>query len=366
MTTRKVCIYCQKWANGGIESFLYNVLTHMDRTGLAIDLVADRLCPSVFTEPLEALGVRFVELSGSLKRIGENRRRFRALLRERQYDAVHVNAFQGLSLAMLKLAKKAGVAVRIAHSHNTALRPSVIRPLKLLLHRTAVCRYGAYATDRWACSGAASAFLFGSDVACRMIPNGIDTGLFQFDPAVRDAVREELGLQDRFVIGNVGRLCSQKNQSFLLEVFQRICVDRPDSTLLLVGEGADRTALQQKAERLQVGDRVIFYGTSSNVERLLWAMDVFCFPSCFEGLGIVAVEAQTAGLPVLCSSPVPDEAFVTPLARKLPLSADPAVWAETLCAMADGSDRMGTAADVKAAGFDIEDVAKLVEDAYRG
>ena len=155
----KVCIYCQKWESGGIESFLHNMLTHMDRTGLEIDLVADRLCPSVFTKPLETLGVRFVELSGSLRNIGGNRRRFARLLARRQYDAVHVNAFQGMSLAMLKLAKQAGVPVRIAHSHNTDLRPGPTRRLKLLLHRLASRRYTAYATHQWACSAAAAEFL---------------------------------------------------------------------------------------------------------------------------------------------------------------------------------------------------------------
>ena len=131
---RRICCLCESWASGGIESFFGNVLTRLDSADLEVDIVAARLEASVFTDWLTARGVRFCELSGSMRDVLENHRRFRALLRERHYDVLHLNAYQSLSLAYLHIAKEEGVPVRIAHSHNTGLRKSATRPLKLAVH----------------------------------------------------------------------------------------------------------------------------------------------------------------------------------------------------------------------------------------
>ena len=134
--------------------------------------------------------------------------------------------------------------------------------------------------------------------------------------------------------------------------------------LLLVGDGPDLDELKRRAAALQISDRVIFYGTSRHVEELFWAMDAFLFPSRFEGLGIVAVEAQAAGLPALCSEHVPEEAAVTPLFRRVPLTDGAEAWARVLAAL-EPEERENMASCVAAAGFDVHDVARLIEDAYR-
>lgn len=364
---RRVCLLCESWTSGGIESFLYNVLTHADLTGLSVDVVAAQLGRSVFTPPLEALGVEFYELSGKPNEPGRNHRAFRALLAQRRYDCLHLNAFQGLTLAYLRLAREAGVPVRIAHSHNTALRKSPARPLKLALHRWARGRYAGDATARWACSAPAADFLFGPGAAYDFIPNGIETEHFRFDGAARAQLRRELNLGDALVVGSVGRLCYQKNQSFLLDVFAALLKRRPDSVLLLAGEGEDRPALEEKARALGLGDAVIFYGATDHVERLYWAMDVFAFPSRFEGLGIAAVEAQAAGLPVVCSDHVPPEAKLTGRVRALSLDDDAGAWARALLDLAaETAERAAGADAVAAAGFGIAAVAAKIRDAWMG
>lgn len=362
---KRVCCFCEKWESGGIESFLCNILLHMDLSDLEVDIVAAQLADSVFTEPLKAHGVHFYALSGKQNRIGPNHRAFWKLLIERQYDVVHLNLFQGLSLAYARLAKEAGVPVRIVHSHNTDLRQSPTRRLKLRLHRWGRDRYGADCTETWACSQAAAEFLFGKGKAFRFIPNGIETERFRFDPAVRTQVREELGVGDALVVGNVGRLCQQKNQSFLLDVFQRLQLRDPNSCLLLIGEGEDLFILKEKTKDLGLEEKVIFYGLSNQVERLFWTMDVFAFPSLFEGLGIVAIEAQTAGLPVLCSENVPPEAIITAQALRLELPAGPEVWAEAALKM-KVSDRTQGADLVAAAGFDVQAVAEQIKEKWMG
>lgn len=366
METR-ICLFCEKWESGGIESFLTNVLTHLDLSAFSVDLVAAQLCPSVFTARLEAMGVRFAELSGSLRDLKTNHRMFRELLQERRYDVVHVNAYQAMSMEYLELAREAHVPVRIAHSHNTALRKSATKAIKMVLHNAAKERYTGAATHLWACSQPAAAFLFSSAALQKrgwtFIPNGIEIDRFRFSQSERSRVRETLGLGDALVIGNIGRLCYQKNQSFLLEVLSEVLRRRPDAVLLLVGEGDDRAALEEESRARGAAEHVIFFGTTDRPEALYSAMDVFAFPSRFEGLGIAAVEAQTAGLPTLCSEHVPAEARVTERACMLPLQA--AAWADAIVRLT-ASEREGAADAVYAAGFDIRSVAKKIEATWKG
>lgn len=360
----RICILCESWESGGIESFLCNTLLAMDRSGLEVDIVAAQLRDSVFTEPLKAAGIRFRELSGAL-RSPKNGPLFSALLAERNYDVVHLNAYQGLSLHYLALAQKVGVPVRIAHSHGTGLRNSPGKPLKLLLHQWGKRVWSHSATDFWACSCQASEFLFLQGQPYRWIPNGIDVERFRFQEPLRVKQRQALGLaESQLLVGTVGRLSEEKNHQFLLDVFCQMQTLRRDSVLLLVGTGRLEEQLRARTEELGIASNVIFYGPSDHVEQLLWAMDVFVFPSHMEGLGIAAVEAQAAGLPVICSEGVPPEAVVTDLAQRLPLSAGERRWAEILLHEKVPADRAAIADAVAAAGFDVTSVAKEIRDLW--
>lgn len=361
MRNRRICCFCERWASGGIEAFLYNLL-QADLTGLEVDVVTAQLEKNGWSEALEAKGVRFIRLSGSLHSPA-NYRAFRRLLRQRQYDVVHLNLFQGLSLYYARIARQEGVPVRIAHSHNAALRKSPTRWLKLLLHRFGRRCFTKDATDLWACSKAAADFLFACDAS--HIPNGIDTQRFRFHPTVRERLRRELGLTDCFVLGNVGRLCAQKNQVFLLEVFAQLVWLRPQSRLLLIGDGEDSTKLVHRARELGVEEKVLFRGQSKEVEQLLWVMDVFALPSLFEGLPIAAVEAQASGLPVLCSQGLSPEIKLTENLRFLPLEAGAKAWAETLLNM-NCEDRQQAADRVREAGFEAREVARQILQVYLG
>lgn len=292
------------------------------------------------------------------------------ILQDRRYDVVHLNIFHGWSLRYAWLAKYAGVPTIVAHSHNTALRKSTVWPLKMLIHTLAKGFFSGYPTDFWACSALAANFLFSAKVLQKrgfhFVPNGIDTQRFAFSQHVREKLREKLNISGTYVIGNVGRLCGQKNQSFLLDVFRVALHKVPEASLLLVGEGRDMAALRKKAERLGVQKNVIFYGTSQSIEELLWAMDVFAFPSKFEGLGIAAVEAQAAGLPVVMSEFVPEEARLAKKVQVVPLEDGPERWADALlgAAFENTTVRMAGASDVRNAGFDIADVAGQIEKFY--
>ena len=363
---RRICIFCQTWESGGIESFFHALLHHMNTSHVEIDLVAEKIGESIFQKPLEQLGASFYELSGSTHRVWTNYQRFAALMRQRKYDVLHLNVFQAQAMMYLPLAKRNQIPIRIVHSHNTALRKSRTQLLKLWVHCGAKLLFSGYATDWWACSGAAAHFMFPKRIITRkaycFVPNGINLKKFQFDSQMREKMRAELQLDQHFVIGNVGRFCYQKNQVFLLDIFSAVHREITEAKLLLVGAGNELLRLKQMANSLGIQEHVIFYGTSDHVEQLLWAMDVFAFPSQFEGLGIGLVEAQAAGLPAVCSDQVPPEAIVSPNTVCLPLRKRD-FWIQTLIQLY-GKPRSDTPRNSRLLEFDITRVGRWVEEMY--
>ena len=362
---RRICVFCETWESGGIESFLCSIFSEMDLKELEIDIVVTELSDSIYTEPLKRIGISFRQLSGHKYKFWKNYQSFYRLLKDRRYDVLHLNAFQALSLIYLFLGKMVGVPVRIAHSHNTDLRNSKTRAVKILIHRFFRYLLTGTATEYWSCSEAAGCFMFRlNENKCRFIPNGINIERFRFRAEIRNRVREEHGWENHFVIGCVGRLCSQKNQEFLLKVCASALHSCPNSLLLLVGEGEDRMKLEQKTQELGISDSVVFFGVSVQVEQLYWAMDAFAIPSRFEGLGIVAIEAQAAGLSPVCSEFVPDEVFLPGLARKCSLTAGPDAWAKMLRETPEHSENAATL--VARAGYSVKNVTNTVFQCYMG
>lgn len=364
----KICCFCEKWESGGIESFLNNVIRRLDLEKCQVDIVTACLAHSIFTKPLLSMGVRFFELSGRQRSVVHNHRQFFMLLRQERYHVVHLNLFQGLSLAYAETARRAGVPVRIAHSHNTALRKSATKPLKQTIHNAAKYIFAEASTDFWACSANAAEFLFSAGTlkkrGYRFIPNGIETERFRFDPGVRDQVRVELGLEDKFVIGNVGRLCFQKNQDFLLDIFAQVRSQRPNSCLLLVGEGDLLDSLKEKAQRIGITDSVNFYGSAPHVEQLLWAMDVFVLSSRFEGLPLTAIEAQVAGLPCFFSDAITQECSITDSSVFLPLMAGKEAWADAILACNTEGECRLSAGNPGEEMFSVDSVAEKIQGMY--
>lgn len=363
---KRVCVFCESWESGGIEAFLTNVICAMDRAGLAIDIVAAKLGQSVFTAPLKECGVKFYQLSGKL-RSPENGPKFAKLLKENRYDVVYLNIFQGLALHYGRLAQKCGVPVRVVHCHGAGLRNSPGVSLKLRLHELGKRLWSGCATRRLACSQQAAEFLFPKEESYEWISNGIDVTRFRFQAESRETARRELGIEaDTLLLGTVGRLSEEKNQGFLLEVFREVKAETPRAVLLLVGAGPLEKELRQKAEELGVEDSVVFYGESRKIPELLWAMDVFLFPSTTEGLGIAGVEAQAAGLPVVCSEHIPQEALVTGQVTQLPLSAGARAWAEAAMKARAPLDRTTAAGQVSAAGYSVETAAEKIREIWMG
>lgn len=347
MRKRRICCFCQRWASGGIESAIRSLLLALPMEELEVDIVAEVVEDSVFTAELRHHGVELQQLSGKLHRGSKGL--FRQLLRRRKYDVVHLHLYQGMALSYARIARQEGVSICIAHSHNADLRPGVTRGLKLILHKLGCRLYGKDATLRWACSREAGSFLFPRG-DFEIVPNGIDTARFALDATAREENRSRWG--DCFLLGHVGRLCSRKNQQFLLEVLARL--GKPEYRLLLIGDGEDKKRLEAHAKALGIASQVVFYGETDRIPALMSAMDAFLLPSLFEGLPISAMEAQASGLPVLCADGITREVKQTEKVQFLPLSAD--LWAKAVEALPRRREKGCLPIDIREVAEEIKKV----------
>jgi glycosyltransferase involved in cell wall biosynthesis len=354
----------------GVETWLMHVLRRLDRRRCTMDFLVHASGCSAYDEEIEALGSRVIRCPHPSRPWRYARQLSRILERYGPYDVVHshVHHFSGL---VLRLAARAGVPVRIAHSHTDtreadraagALRHAYVRTMRRWIDR--------YGTAGLATSTLAAEALYGTswraDPRIRVLPCGIDLRAFQA-PCSRESVRARLGIpEDALVLGHVGRFAAPKNQAFVVRVAESAALREPRLWLLLVGEGPLRPAVERAVAEGPLRDRVRFTGARADVVELLQAAtDVFVLPSRVEGLGLALVEAQAAGVPCVVSDVVPAEVdVVPPLVRRLPLSAAADTWAAAALAMvASGGPPRSSAWRLLAGGpFDVtQSVRSLLE-----
>lgn len=320
-----------KMNGGGVEQMVMNYHRHIDRSRVQFDLLVDEDSTLVPRAEIESLGGRVIEVP-PYQRLPRYMRELERLFRQERWPIVHSH-INALSCFPLCSAKRADVPVRIAHSHSTGGQGEYVRNVAKRVLRTQANRYP---THRLACSLYAGEWLFGKDEKFEVMYNAIDLSRFSFNVEIRAQTRAELGLVGTdFVIGHVGRFMAQKNHRFLVDVLAELAVMRPESKLLLVGTGELRSSVEHWAAERKVADRVRFLGQRDDVGRLYQVFDAFVLPSLYEGLPVVAVEAQTAGLPCFLSDEITREVGVTDAVRFLSID-NPAVWANALCKVTPG------------------------------
>ena len=284
------------------------------------------------------------------------------LVQENQYDIVHAHTMFNIGWAMLA-ANQCGVPVRVAHAHSALDNGS--STIKRIYESTMRQMILHNATDLIACGEAAGIRLYGEKAyykSSKLILNGIETKAFTFNSSVREKMREQLNLRNAFVIGHAGHLMSVKNQSFLIRLMPKILENKANAKLLMLGEGSDRPMLEQMVQNLNLTDHVIFTGNVRNVPDYLSAMDVFAFPSLFEGMPLSIVEVQANGLPCILSTNVPKDVYLTDLVH--PLSLDkPIKWIEAICG-AQRNEPEKYANVLKMKGYDTKTVMKKFLEIY--
>ena len=353
-------------ARAGIETMLMNYYRKIDRSLLQFDFLANKPIPGEYDDEIRTMGGR-VYISPGLNPIRYPQyKRFVTDLLHGNPDIKIVHAHnEAMGYYVLQSAKDAGVQVRIAHAHNTRIIRDYKYPLKL------VCKQllpGA-ATDYWSCGRDAGIYYYGEkrwNASGFILRNAIDVSRFAFRPEVRERLRQAHGLENCFVIGHVGRFNVQKNHNRLLDIFAEIAKAIPDTRLALIGTGELEQAVKEKARAMGLQDKTLFLGQMADVSEWYQVMDCFVLPSLFEGLPVVGVEAQAAGLPCFFSDQITDEVLLSPAAHRISLSSDDTEWAgEILTAKQSGIDRHQGAAIVREAGYDIHVEARKLQKIYQ-
>ena len=345
---------------GGAETLVMNLYRNMDRTKIQFDFMVHGNQIGAYEEEILSLGGRIFRMPPySLFNLFSYNKALKVFFKEhKEYRIVHAHNSE-LGNLVLRQAKIAGIPHRICHAHSAPHGVSIHNMLRNIFR----WHTERYTTERMACSELAGHWQFGSKGHFTVIKNGIDLNQFTYDESLRLKTRDELGLKDKFVIGQVGRFVPTKNHTFLLKVFKFIVSSRDDAVLVLVGDGPLRKQMEQEAEALGLSDKVMFMGVREDVDALMNACDVFVFPSLFEGLGIVLVEAQATGLPCIISDAVPTQVSVTDLCHFLPLEK-PEEWAKCILSL-DAMKRKGRTEAAAKGGYDIRLSADFLTHLYQ-
>lgn len=348
---------------GGVETLLMSIYRKMDRKLVQFDFLCHNTTDCKFSQEIEALGGRVFSIPGpnhsGPARYQRDLYEFFLAHPENRIVHSHINLRNGV---VLNAARRAGIPYRISHSHISGgtypLRSRLYKAYAQYLARNSI-------SDRFACSEEAAEYLFGSSEHAKVIRNAIDAERFLYSDEKRRAARAQLQLaDDAFVIGMVGRFAEQKNYPFGVSVFARVLQKRPDAKMVLIGNGELVPAIRQQVADLGITQSVLFAGQFSDMDKYYAAMDVFLFPSLYEGLGIVAVEAQCSGLRVVASDTVPQIARVTDRMQFLSLEQPLEDWADACLSAGDRLPPAEALAAVRAAGYDVKEVAGWLQDYY--
>ncbi len=356
---------------GGVESAIWGYVSRL-QGDIQFDVYcSDAIC--AYEREFRERGCQVIHGT----RFGENYRKGRNDLRAflsstaGVYDILWHNASMLVRMDEPVLAKKSGIPRIIIHGHNSeSMFNGISGQVKSMLHAINRYRVGGVATDYWACSSAAGRYFFTHDVrmsdAYRFIPNAIDLRRFRFNPKERLRWRNELGIGEQTaVIGFVGRLSFQKDPEMLIRIFASLHSVRADSALVIAGDGELAESVTNLVKDLKINNSVKLLGSVADPASLYSAFDAFLLPSRFEGLGIVLVEAQAAGLPCIASDTVPDEVKLTNLLKRLSRTEPPEVWARELCDRLDTShDRTCYANQVAVGDYSLDVAAQRLEEIF--
>jgi glycosyltransferase involved in cell wall biosynthesis len=354
-----ILIHNLRVANG-VASFAMNYFRDLDPSEVHVDfaLYADR--PSPYYDEIRMRGSDIYILP-KVSDIKEHLKKCNEILSAKKYDIVHDNTLH-ISIPMMFCAKKKNIPVRILHSHNTKMGETSQKELrnKILLP---VLR--SLATDYAACSQLAGEAMFGKR-KFTVIPNVIRTDKYQFDPAVRERVRQDMNVQGKLIVGTVGRLAEQKNPFFAIDVFACLLKKLHNAEYWWVGSGPLQEQVKNYIEKNGLSEYVRLLGNRNDVLELYQGMDAFFLPSLFEGLPLTGVEAQAMGLPMVVSDTITDEMIYSDLVDYIGLNVSEEVWAEHLKkALGRNAERSGYIHELERSKFSNAGCGKKLIEIYR-
>lgn len=344
-------------AGSGVLAVVLNWHRHLDRSKVQFDYLYTLDTPVNNQAEIVQLGGRCYRLPHPFRSPVKFLRESYRFFKTHRYKTIHSH-LTNLNFFFYPLAKKFGTKNIIQHTHTAKWGltcKSAVRNY-LLLHAV-----WPLITHKLACSAAAGKAFYGKNF--RIVKNGINAEKFAYNPEIRTQKRKELGLEDNFVIGHIGRFSPEKNHKFLLDVFEAVAAKDPFARFVLVGSGSLEKEIQDLALQKGLQDKTLFLGARKDAWKLYQAFDVFVFPSLQEGFGLVAVEAQTAGLPCILADTLPEEVRICNY-QVLALK-DAQTWADKVIALkANRSTRSDCACKIKEAGLSARDIALSVQQFY--
>ena len=366
------CFAAENFAYGGQEEFLMNMFTNFKNENISY----------VFYTPFIVNNKKFKKISEdkNIEIYSDNKctkhkirgkiaikKGFKNFLKNNKFDVIHIHSGWMLGLYWVaKLARKEGIKKVIVHSHNTGIASLKSKIYKVIIERN----LAKYSDDFLACSVSAGKWMFPQSIINNgqllIIKNGIDVNKFKFNQISREKYRKEFGLSDNeLVLLNVGRFSEQKNHKFIVQIAKRLKEENVKFKFILVGEGELKAQIQSEIIGYDLMDNFIFLEKRVDVAEIMSASDIFVLPSIFEGLGIVAIEAQASGLQTIVSTEVPNEANLTDLFIKLDFDVDK--WINVILDNSKNKRiRESYAMQIEDAGYSAKKSAKVLEEIYLG
>lgn len=367
---KRVLFYSEVWGIGGIESFILNAASCLDKDVYSFDIFTVCDYGEVLSDRIRnSGGGRYTVFAnkkpGLLRRFICGTFAFTTLLKKKKYDVVHINTMLGIGLVYAWLARHRGVRVRVVHSHNSSF-DSKSYSIKSIAHYVGRALFLKSATQRVACSNEAGRYLF-KNKSYSILPNCIDIERFTFSHKKRMGIRQGLGLSDNdLLIGSIGRLNKIKNPLFQVKVFSEIAKIDSKVRFIVVGDGELEEETKKLARRILPDDAIAFLPSQLAIDEYYCALDAMIFPSLFEGLAFATIEAQCAGLPILASDAVSNECALTDLVvfeSLTDLSLEE--WAHKMLKIAQRkSDRTDYARQIKEAGYGFDSLRDGISKIY--
>lgn len=330
----KVALIVGKMKGGGLEATILSYVCHIDKRIINYTIIVDEDSTLIPYDEFLSHSAKIVIVPPYQKQLSYQKALYKLFCKE-QFDIVHAH-INTLSVFPLFAAWRAAIPIRIVHNHNTAGKGEWKRNiLKYMLRPFAK----TFATHLCACSDYAGRWMFGQNANYTVMPNAIDyeAEKYLFNLEARTKKRMEFSLENRFVIGHVGRFVSQKNHGFLLDIFLELYKINPNARLLLIGTGQGLEEIKEKAKRLELEKEVIFAGQRSDTDQLYSAMDLLIQPSLYEGKPLVPMEAQYSGLPVVVSDVITKEIVLSDkLVKFVSLNKAASDWAQIAMAFIEG------------------------------
>ena len=353
-----------KWIGGGVEAVVMNYYRHIDHSKIQFDFICDSDSTDIPYDEIKSYGGKVI-LVPPYQKLFKYNKELEKVLKKGNYRIVHSH-INTLSVFPLKIAKKVGVPIRIAHSHSTTNKREFKKNcLKQLLRKFSK----VYATHYFACSELAGRWLFGNrtfeEGKVFILNNAIEVEKFKYNKAIRDKIRKELGIDENtLAIGHVGRFVTQKNHKFLINIFNELHKQNSNTVLLLVGKGPLMNDIEEKVKQLKIDKCVFFLGQRNDVNELYQAMDVFLLPSLYEGLPVVGIEAQVAGNICFFSDKMTKETKILDSTVIMSINDLPKKWAEKILILAKDYRNPNLRNQIEKSNFNIIIEGKRLENKY--